>query len=230
MDELRFVKEPSIRVWLARYRDLLVAHAPEAGLTSLRDPAEIERRHIGESLALMEALEAKGLLVSPVIDIGAGGGLPGIPLKIARPELEMTLLEATRKKVAFLELAVRDLQLHNVNVVGARAEDAARDPAHRERYRLALARAVAPLPVLIELALPFLQVGGALASPKGSRASEEVAAAENALSECGGEVEGVYEIELPWPGTAPSLVIVRKTSQTPERYPRRAGIPAKRPL
>jgi 16S rRNA (guanine527-N7)-methyltransferase len=228
--ELRFLKDHPERELLAAFRDLLGANREAAGLTSISDPDEIDRRHIGESLLLLDALEAAGVFASPAIDVGAGGGLPGIPIKIVRPDLELTLLEATTKKASFLGFAIDQLGLDGVSVVNARAEDASRDPAHREAYELALARAVAPLPVLVELTLPFLRIGGTLATPKGSRAQEEVRTSEHALSEGGGEVMDVSRLELPWGGDAPTLVIVRKVAPTPSKYPRRPGLPGKRPL
>jgi 16S rRNA (guanine527-N7)-methyltransferase len=230
VSELRFLTEPSSAASLALFRDLLLENRAAAGLTSARDPEEVDRRHIGESLVLLRALEEEGVFGSPAIDIGSGGGLPGIPIKIARPELRLTLLEATAKKAAFLRTAVERLGLQGVTVVTARAEEAAHDPEHRGAYKLALARAVAPLPALVELALPFLVTGGVLASPKGSKAPDEVQAAARALSECGGEVQTVRGLQMPWGGPAPTLVLVRKVARTPEKYPRRPGIPAKRPL
>ncbi|MCH8814981.1 MAG: 16S rRNA (guanine(527)-N(7))-methyltransferase RsmG [Chloroflexi bacterium] len=230
LDQLSFFTDAEARRGLSSYRAMLITGREAARLTSLSDPDEIERRHIGESLILLEYLEARGLFASPAIDIGAGAGAPGLPIKIARPDLRLTLVEATAKKAAFLGKVVSSLELGDVTVVNARSEDAARDSSHRARYALVLARAVAPLPTLVELALPFLAVGGRLATPKGSRARDEVEAARHALSECGGEVETVDSLSLPWEGPAPTIVIVRKVAATPERYPRRAGIPAKRPL
>ena len=230
MDQLSFMTDAPTIEALRAYRDLVVRNRAAASLTSLREPDEIDRRLVGEPLILLEFLEARGAVASPVIDIGSGAGAPGLPIKIARPELRVTLLEATAKKAAFLKKAVSALGVDDVYVIAARAEELAHDPGHRESYRLALARAVAPLPVLVELALPFLAVGGRLVTPKSSSARDEVAASANALAECGGEVEAVETLELPWEGTAPTVVIVRKVARTPDRYPRRAGIPAKRPL
>jgi 16S rRNA (guanine527-N7)-methyltransferase len=213
---------------LSRYRDLLAA-AP-LNLTSVRDPQEIDRRHIGESLAVVRALEQAGRLPAGarVIDIGSGGGLPGIPLAVARSDARVTLLEATGKKAAFLEHAAHDLDLANVRVLAARAEEAAHSVEEREAYDLAVARAVAPLATLLELTLPFVRVGGALAAVKGSRAEEEVIAAQGALQRCGG---GPVE-SLPLATDAPSLrlLIVPKIRSTSPDLPRRPGIPAKRPL
>lgn len=230
MDQLSFVSDAPTRDALETYRDLVLKHRVPASLTSLREPDEIDRRLVGEPLLLLDLLEARGVMASPVIDIGSGAGTPGLPIKIARPTLHITLLEATAKKAAFLEKAVKVLGLKDVGVAAARAEELAHDPGHRESYRLALARAVAPLPVLVEIALPFLSIGGRLVTPKSSSALDEVAASTNALAECGGEVEAVEALELPWDGTAPTVVIVRKVARTPDRYPRRPGIPAKQPL
>ncbi|MGH2588376.1 MAG: 16S rRNA (guanine(527)-N(7))-methyltransferase RsmG [Dehalococcoidia bacterium] len=213
---------------LTRFRDLLAA-AP-LNLTSVRDAQEIERRHIGESLLVVHALEQAGRLPagSRVIDVGSGGGLPGIPLAVARPDTRVTLLEATGKKAAFLERAARDLELANVRVLAVRAEEAAHNPEEREAYDLAVARAVAQLATLLELTLPFVRVGGALAAVKGSRAEEEIMAAQDALQRCGG---GPVE-SLPLATDAPNLrlLIVPKIRSTPADLPRRPGIPAKKPL
>jgi len=223
---------------LRRYRDLLLEANATLNLTAVRDAGAIDRRHIAESLAVVRALEEAGRLPrgASAIDVGSGGGLPGIPLAIARPDVAVTLLEATAKKAAFLERAVRELDLTNVRVIAARAEEAAREPGERERYDLALARAVAPLATLAELTLPFVRVGGALAAVKGSRAEEELAAAAGALRRCGGG----EAVVLPLPGagegppdaTAPPirLLVVPKVAPTPPELPRRPGMPAKRPL
>jgi 16S rRNA (guanine527-N7)-methyltransferase len=224
---------------LLRYRDLLVEANATLNLTSVRGPEAVERRHIVESLAVVRALEEAGRLPhgARAIDVGSGGGLPGVPLAIVRPDAGVTLLEATGKKAAFLERAARDLGLTNVRVLARRAEDAAHDPDERERYDLALARAVAPLATLAELTLPFVTVGGALAAVKGSRAEEEIAAAAVALRRCGGG--DVLSLPLPLPvegaAAAPAaaplrLLIVPKLNATPANLPRRPGMPAKRPL
>jgi 16S rRNA (guanine527-N7)-methyltransferase len=215
---------------LARLAALIRAENARAGLVSRGDVEAIEQRHFAESLALLEALETRGLLEGPVADIGSGAGLPGLPIAVLRPKLEMMLLESNQKKAAFLERAAQELDLEMVSVVWARAEEAARDPAHRDAYRLVLARAVAPLPVLLELTLPFAATGGVLAAPKGSAARREIAASENALAELGGSIEEIVEMPVMARGPMPTLILVRKTGPTPERYPRRPGIPRKRPL
>jgi 16S rRNA (guanine527-N7)-methyltransferase len=210
------------------YTRLLLEEGARLNLTSLRDRAAIERRHFGESLALLEALESLGAFASPAIDIGAGAGFPGLPIKILRPDLRLTLLEATGKKAQFMSLVVHTLGLSDVTVVNGRAEEVAHDAEHRGAYVLGLARAVAPLRILVELALPFIRRDGYLAAPKGSGAEREVREAANALQVCGGDVTAIQPLEVPAP--APVLVLIRKTGETPDKYPRRSGTPSKRPL
>ncbi|MFQ6019457.1 MAG: 16S rRNA (guanine(527)-N(7))-methyltransferase RsmG [Dehalococcoidia bacterium] len=212
------------------YSQEVRANADRAGLTAITDAEEIQRRHFLESLALLAVLERCQALGQRAVDIGSGAGFPGLPIKLMRPELQLTLVESTRKKAEFLAHLVRRLGLAEVLVMASRAEDLAHDPSHREAYDLALARALAPLPVLVELALPFLRLGGWLASPKGSKAIHEVEAAGKALELCGGRVEAVERLDVPGGEKAPTLVLVRKLTATPDRFPRRAGIPAKRPL
>src|SRR3990172_5696279 len=227
---LRFRLSPRHLRAFHTYLDELQRARPRLRLTALTDREAVQRRHFLEPLALLSALERLGVLGADVIDIGSGAGFPGLPIQIVRPELRIPLLEANGRRAAFLERLVQRLGLEHVTVVNRRAEEAARDSAHREAYDLALARAVAPLPVLVELALPFLRVGGALAAPKGSATRREIAEAASALAACGGAVEYVGEQEVPETKTPPTLVVIRKESPTPARFPRRPGIPAKHPL
>jgi len=162
-----------------------------------------------------------------VVDVGSGGGLPGLPLKIARPELEVTLIEADQAKAAFLVQAAARLGLRGVEVLAVRAEEAGRHARHREAYDVAVARAVAALPALVELCLPLVRVGGRLLAQKTS--GDEVAAAARALEMLGGEVVGV-EAAGSSARDRGVVVIVAKVRPTPEAYPRRAGVPAAKPL
>jgi 16S rRNA (guanine527-N7)-methyltransferase len=221
------------RAALDRYAARVLAENERAGLTSAGTNRDaIYARHFAESFALLEALESRREMTSGarVIDIGSGAGFPGLPIAIVRPQLEITLLEATAKKADFLRAIVAELSLENIAVVQARAEEAGRDPAHREAYDVALARAVAPLPVLLELAVPFLKVGGILAAPKGSAAPRETAGASKALAELGSEIVEAVPLPVEVTGPIPTLVLVRKLAPTLDRYPRRTGIPKKRPL
>jgi 16S rRNA (guanine527-N7)-methyltransferase len=216
---------------LDRYATRVLTSSERAGLTSLRSQEAIQMRYFAESFAALSALEAKGFLTPTAIDVGSGAGIPGIPFAIAHPEMHFTLLEAIGRKAAFLDAVAAELGLANVRVLNARAEAAAHQPEHRAAYGLAIARAVAPLRVLVELTLPFLVIGGVLAAHKGSGARREIAEAQGALRVLGGEVVSAEPVTVHGSDTpAPVLVIVRKTAETPERYPRRPGIPAKRPL
>jgi 16S rRNA (guanine527-N7)-methyltransferase len=162
-----------------------------------------------------------------LVDVGSGGGLPGLVLKIARPELQVTLIEADQAKAAFLVQASARLGLLGVDVVATRAEDAGRDTRYRERFDLAVARALAPLPVLAELCLPLVRVGGRLLAQKTEK--EEIAHAERAITILGGRLDAAQ----PGASTARRLgvvVTIAKVAPTPEAYPRRPGVPARKPL
>jgi 16S rRNA (guanine527-N7)-methyltransferase len=230
LNQLRMQLTPQQVAVFNLYASRLLKENLRTNLTSTRDRSAVYRRHFVESLALLRALEDRDLVESPAIDVGSGAGFPGLPIKIARPDLELTLVEATGKKARFLEMMVAELDLEGVTVINARAEELAHEPDRRGRYRLALARTVAPLPVLLELTLPFLTSGGVLAAPKGSAAQRELRESAHALAELGGKIEEAAPFELPGEGPRQTLVLVRKIGPTPERYPRRPGIPSKRPL
>ena len=178
---------------------------------------------VEDSLVLLEHLgEAKTL-----VDVGAGGGLPGIPLKLARPELAVTLVEADQNKAAFLVRACAELGLLDVDVVARRAEDVGQDGKYREKFDVAVARALAPMPVLAEFCLPLVRVGGRLLAQKTE--GEDLEAARNALEILGGSLISA----LPAPSAARAsgtVVVVHKSRPTPAGYPRRPGVPARKPL
>jgi 16S rRNA (guanine527-N7)-methyltransferase len=178
---------------------------------------------VDDSLVLLEHLdEANG-----VVDVGSGGGLPGLPLKIARPSLRMTLVEADQAKAAFLVRACATLGLDDVEVLARRAEDVGQDPRYREAFDVAVARALAPMPVLIELCLPLVRVGGRLLAQKTEH--EDVDRAAHAIEILGGVLSEVVVA----PSTARragTVVIIDKIRPTPAGYPRRAGVPARKPL
>ncbi len=215
------------------YYEELVAWNQKFNLTAITDYEQVQIRHFLDSLSCLLAKETRLALGRPearAIDVGSGAGFPGIPLKIVCPGLRLTLLEATGKKIAFLEHLIQALDLHRSMAIKARAEDLARDPAHRGQYDLALARAVADLPVVIEYALPFCRQGGWLVAQKGEAGSAEAWRAENSISLLGGELQRVLPVELAGLPEDRSLVVIEKVSPTPEAYPRRPGMPRKRPL
>jgi 16S rRNA (guanine527-N7)-methyltransferase len=162
-----------------------------------------------------------------LVDVGSGAGLPGIPIKIARPDLEVTLIEADQAKAAFLVHACAALGLQQVEVVAQRAEEAGRDPRLREKFDVAVARALAPLPVLVELCLPLVRVGGRLLAQKTE--AEDPGAAARAIQLLGGELSGVLAAPSAARG-AGTVVVIDKVRPTRSHYPRRAGVPARKPL
>jgi 16S rRNA (guanine527-N7)-methyltransferase len=213
----------------ARYLDLLSDWSQRMNLVADADPAVVVQRHFLESIALGAALREREILRpgASVLEVGAGAGFPGLVLKIAWPAIELTLLEATAKKAAFLSAAVEALGLAGTRVLAGRAEELAHDPGLRGAFDLVVARAVAPLPALLELTLPFARVGGRVASPKGSRAAQEIAAASNALRVLGGRL---FSMPLRVLGPPQTLLVVVKQRETPPEYPRRPGVPARSPL
>ena len=210
---------------VAQHLDLIAAWNRKAHLTSITEPAKAARVHVVDSLLCLRA----GIPESAVlIDIGSGAGFPGIPLKIARPDLAVTVLEAASRKAAFLELVAAEIGV-SLSVVEARAELAAHDPTWREKFDVAVARAVAPLPALCELVLPFLRRGGKAVLLKGPSVASEVGAGTRASAMLGGGTPQLMTSQLPG-GERRVIVTIEKMAETPPDYPRRPGVPAKRPL
>ena len=185
-------------------------------------------KHFLDSLTVLKVLSAHS--ARHVIDVGTGAGFPGLPLKIVLPELQLTLVEATGKKVTFCQAVVDELGLKGVTLIKARAEELGQDPAHRERYGFALARAVAEMPVLAEYLLPFLHPGGGAVAQKGEGADAEAQAAKGAIERLGGVLGHVIPITLPGIPELRHLVVMKKVSRTSPIYPRRPGVPSKTPL
>jgi 16S rRNA (guanine527-N7)-methyltransferase len=200
-------------------------------LTAITDPEGVYVRHFLDSLSCLKALPRAELGAGArIIDVGTGAGFPGIPLKIVCPGACLTMLEATAKKVSFLEHLVHILGLEQVTVLHARAEELGREPAHREQYDWAVARAVAEMPVLAEYLLPLVKVGGGMLAQKGERAAAEVQEAATAIRTMGGHVRRLVQVELRGLAETRYLVAVDKIAATPDRYPRRPGVPSKRPI
>jgi 16S rRNA (guanine527-N7)-methyltransferase len=215
------------------YYEELVAWNQKFNLTAITEYEQVQIRHFLDSLSCLLAEEVRIALGQPnarLIDVGTGAGFPGVPLKIACPGIRLTLLEATGKKVTFLEHLVGCLGLKRVTTIKARAEELAHDPAYRQQYDLVLARAVADLPVVVEYTLPFCKLGGWVVAQKGEAGAAEAWSAEEAITLLGGELSRVMPVELPGLPEDRSLVIIKKTNSTPAAYPRRPGVPGKRPL
>lgn len=212
---------------LARYHALLTEWNARIDLTAVLDPEEMVDRHYLDSAApLALDLIPQG---ARVIDVGTGAGLPGIPLCILRPDLRVTLLDAQRKRVTFLQAAIEALDLP-AQAVHMRAEDAARDEAHREAYDVAVSRAVAATPTLLELTLPFVRVGGRAIAWKGPGLQAELDQARRAAHLLGGALEGVLDAPVPGRDWQHVLLVCAKRQKTARQYPRRAGLPGKNPL
>lgn len=213
------------------YTRILAAGNLRANLTAITDPAEVQVRHYLDSLSAVLARPdwPDGIRV---VDIGAGAGFPGLPLKIAFPGIRLTLAESVGKKTAFLKELVEGLELADVEILTVRAEELGRTEGYRGQFDVALARGIAALPALIEYALPMCKGHGHLLAWKGSDGPAEAASSANALSELGGAIAGVYSVNALSPPLPADrwIVSVEKVRRTPGRYPRRVGMPAKQPL
>ena len=199
-------------------------------LTSVTEWEEVQTRHFLDSLALSVVLPPRSSRPCRALDVGSGAGLPGLPLKIAFPEIEMTLLEAAAKKTAFLRHVTDKLGLSDVHVCTDRAETLAHDPAHRESYDIVVSRAVAGLSVLAEYCLGFCRAGGLAVAQKGPGVEVETSEALTAIDRMGGRLLAVRESPVRGPDGAGTLVLLEKVRSTPGNLPRRPGIPGKRPL
>ncbi len=197
-------------------------------LTAITDPADVEMRHFLDSLScLLARRPGPGCRV---MDVGTGAGFPGIPLKIVCPGIKLTLVEATEKKTVFLRHIVETLQLEGVAVLSERAETLGQASDHRERYDWVLARAVAEMRTLAEYLLPLCRIGGRCIAQKGEGALQEVAGAQHAIHLLGGRIAQITSVELPTIVETRYLVDLEKVAATPPKYPRRPGIPSKRPI
>jgi len=213
-----------------RFQDVLVDWAERVSLTSVKDTEGIQRRHFLESAALIAVLNEHGISLKDksLIDVGSGTGVPGLPLKIIEPSLQLTLVEAKQRKSEYLQALLPELGLDDVVVLTRRAEEVGHDPRQREQYDFAVAKALAPLRTLLELTLPFVRMGGIVLAPKGKEAEQEVKEARMALETLKGSVRAIEALPLAEPPQ--KVVLIDKDLPVPERFPRRPGMPAKRPL
>lgn len=213
---------------MERYRQELAHWNEQHNLTAIQDAEKVRVKHFLDSLTCLLAM--RGTPMEKVIDVGTGAGFPGLPLKIVCPDMRLTLVESIGKKAAFCQHIVDELGLAHVQVIKDRVELVGQDPRHRERYDWAVARAVAGMPVLVEYLLPLVRVGGRILAQKGESAPMEVHTAERAIRVVGGHLKQIIPLELPGVAEERFLVVIEKVAASPERYPRRTGIPAKRPL
>lgn len=212
------------------YKELLDWNA-RINLTSITEYEEVQVKHFLDSLTVAAAIgpDIDGKPLN-VIDVGTGAGLPGIPLKIVFPNISLTLLEATDKKTKFLEHLISKLDLKDVAIVTGRAEEAAHKPQYREKFDVVLSRAVASLPALAELTLPFCKINGCFIAQKKGDIAGEVEQAQKAINLMGGRLRKIKLVELKEFDDNRCLVIIDKVKSTPAEYPRRPGRPEKRPI
>ena len=214
-----------------RYYREMMRWNERLNLTRITDYEAVQVRHFLDSLSLIKGMaDLPGAERSSLIDVGAGAGLPGLAVKIAWPALRLTLVESVRKKADFLRHVADLLGLADVTVVAERAELVARQPVHREAYDFASARALASLPVTLELTLPFVRLGGRVLLPRKGDLAGELAEAAPALVPLGGRYHETIPVSLPGVPDGRGIIVIEKVAPTDARYPRRPGLPAKRPL
>ncbi len=211
-----------------QFEDLLLTRNREFNLTAIREPAEIRTKHFLDSLTCWQVMQDSS--PNTIIDIGSGAGFPGIPLKIAFPELDVMLVESTGKKVRFCQEVFQSLALTGIRAIQARAEELAHLMEYREKYDWAIARAVAPLPALVEYLLPFVRLGGFVLAQKGATAMQESTDAAAAISVLGGQVKEIRRADLPDGINDHHLIVIQKVSPTPAIHPRSGGLPLKKPI
>ena len=212
---------------LARYGELLTEKNKVMNLTAITGPFDVATLHMLDCAALLDCAQLEG---KSLVDVGTGAGFPGLPLKILVPSLEVTLLDSLNKRVDWLNETIAALGLEGARAVHGRAEEAGRDPAFRERFDFAAARAVAGLRPLCELCLPFVKVGGYFLAMKGAESGDELDAALPAIRTLGGGTADCFDYRIPHTGVVHRVIFIEKTAPTPEKYPRRWAKIQKSPL
>lgn len=210
------------------YYEMLLEWNQMMNLTSITEYDDVIKKHFVDSMSLIKAYDVTKKAY--VLDVGTGAGFPGLVLKIAFPNLEVTLLDSLNKRIQFLDAVINRLGLFGVNTVHGRAEDFAKPGKLREKYDLCVSRAVANLSTLSEYCLPFLKIHGLFISYKSEKVFEEAATAEKAITVLGGKMKEQIEFHLPNSDIYRNLVVIEKIKETPEKYPRKAGLPSKEPL
>ena len=212
---------------LYRYYTMLVEKNKVMNLTAITEFSDVVDKHFIDSAAISKIVDLNG---KKVIDVGTGAGFPGIPLKILFPDMELTLLDSLNKRIGFLNEVISELGLTNVQAIHSRAEELARKPEHREKYDIAVSRAVSNLSTLVEYCLPFVIVGGTFYSYKGTKADEEMSAATNAVKLLGGKIKNSHEIKIDGTDYDRTMIEIVKISSTTKKYPRGGNKPSSDPL
>ena len=209
-----------------KYMKLLLEWNEKINLTAIVEPDEVKIKHFLDSLTILKYIESD----DRIIDIGTGAGFPGIPLKIIKTNSKITLLDSLNKRINFLNLVIEQLELKDIQAIHGRAEEYAKNKIYREKYDIAVSRAVANLSTLVEYMLPFVKVGGKCICMKGANVNDEIEKAKNAINELGGKIEKIDNFYLSKNENERNIIIIKKIKETKLKYPRKAGIPSKEPL
>jgi 16S rRNA (guanine527-N7)-methyltransferase len=211
-----------------RYKDLIKEWNQKINITAIKEDEEIVKKHFIDSIKVFKFKELKH--AKNVIDIGTGGGFPGIPMKIMKPEMNIVLLDSLNKRIKFLNEVIKDLKLEKIKAIHGRAEDFAQETQYREKFDIAVSRAVANLTVLSEFCIPYVKVGGYFVAMKGPAAEEEIKCSKNAIRMLGGRIEHIEKVQIEDSDLNHNLVIIKKITETHKKYPRKAGMVTKDPL
>lgn len=209
-----------------KYMNLLIEWNEKMNLTAITEPKEIILKHFIDSLTILKYIDDN----SKLVDVGTGAGFPGVPLSIMNPTLKITLVDSLNKRLIFLQEVVKELNLKNIEIVHARAEEFGQNKNCREKFDIATSRAVANLATLSEYLVPLVKIDGKIISMKASNAKEEINDAKKAIEVLGGKIEKIEEFDLPESDIGRTIIIIDKNKCTPAIYPRKAGTPAKEPI
>lgn len=208
------------------YMNLLIEWNNKINLTAITEPDEIIIKHFIDSMTILKEIENN----SKIVDVGTGAGFPGIPVKIANESLEVVLLDSLNKRINFLNEVINKLELNKISSVHFRVEEAGQNKQYREKFDIATSRAVAALNILAEYMLPLVKVGGKCICMKGSEVEEEIEKSKKAIEVLGGKIEKVEQFTLANTDMKRNIIVIRKVTNTPSKYPRKAGTPSKEPL
>ena len=209
-----------------KYMNLLLEWNEKINLTAITDVDDIILKHFIDSMTVLKYIEKD----KSIIDVGTGAGFPGIPIAILREDVKITLLDSLNKRINFLNEVCSELKINNIETIHGRAEEAGQNKQYREKYDIAVSRAVANMTTLSEYLIPFVKVGGICICMKGSEIDHELEQAKFAIKELGGKIEKVEKFNLPDSDMERNIVIIKKIKPTPNRYPRKAGMPSKMPI
>ncbi len=222
--EINLSKEEQIQFY--QYMQLLLEWNEKMNLTAITEPAEVLNKHFIDSITIAKYIKKE----DKILDIGTGAGFPGIPLKIILPENNITLLDALNKRINFLKEVIQELKLDKITAIHGRAEEFSKISGNRENYDIVVSRAVAKLNVLLEYMLPFVKIGGKCICMKSTEIDDELEEAKKAIEILGGKIEAVDTITLVGTDIKRKLIVIKKIKETPKKYPRKAGTPAKEPI